>query len=85
VTWCSCIASSSADCVFAGARLISSPSRTFVKTGPSRSTNVFVRMSRMYVPVMSLGRRSGVNWIRRKWQPSVLENALTSVVFATPG
>ena len=42
-----------------------------MKIGPSRSTNVFVRMSRMYVPVMSDGRRSGVNWMRRKWQPSV--------------
>ena len=34
VTWHSCIASSSADCVFGDARLISSTSRTFVKTGP---------------------------------------------------
>ncbi len=34
VTWCSCITSSSADCTFAGARLISSASRKFVNTGP---------------------------------------------------
>ena len=38
-----------------------------------------------YVPVMSAGRRSGVNWIRRNPQPSVRAKALTSVVFATPG
>ena len=40
VTWCSCIASSSALCVLAGARLISSPSTTFAKIGPSRRLNV---------------------------------------------
>jgi hypothetical protein len=34
VTWRSCIASSSAACVFGGARLISSPSRMCVKIGP---------------------------------------------------
>ena len=34
VTWCSCITSSSADCTFAGARLISSASRKLLKTGP---------------------------------------------------
>ena len=34
VTCRSSIASSRADCVLAGARLISSPSRTLVKTGP---------------------------------------------------
>ena len=36
VTWLSCIASSKADCVFAGARLISSASRRFANTGPRR-------------------------------------------------
>ncbi len=35
VTWRSCITSSSADCTFAGARLISSASRKLQKTGPS--------------------------------------------------
>ena len=34
---------------------------------------------------MSDGNRSGVNWMRRKLQPSVAANALTSVVLATPG
>ncbi len=35
VTWCSCIASRSAACVFGGARLISSARRRFAKTGPA--------------------------------------------------
>ena len=34
VTWCSCITSSSADCTFAGARLISSARRKLQNTGP---------------------------------------------------
>ncbi len=34
---------------------------------------------------MSAGMRSGVNWMRRAEQPSVVANAFTSVVFATPG
>ena len=37
VTWRSCIASSSAACVFGGVRLISSASSTLVKTGPGRN------------------------------------------------
>jgi hypothetical protein len=36
VTCRSCIASSKADCTFAGARLISSANRRFAKTGPRR-------------------------------------------------
>ena len=36
-TWRSSIASSSADWVFGGVRLISSASRMFVNTGPSRN------------------------------------------------
>ena len=40
VTWCSCMTSSSADCTFAGARLISSASRRLAKTGPSSVRNV---------------------------------------------
>src|SRR5580698_9079838 len=85
VTWRSCIASSSALCVFAGARLISSARTTLAKMGPARSENVPSRGESTYVPVMSAGRRSGVNWMRRAEQPSVVAKALTSVVFATPG
>ena len=40
VTWRSCITSSSADCTFAGARLISSASRKLQKTGPSSVSKV---------------------------------------------
>jgi hypothetical protein len=65
VTWLSCMASSSALWVLAGARLISSPSTTFAKMGPVRSSNVPLRGSSTYVPVMSAGSRSGVNWMRR--------------------
>ena len=43
VTWRSCIASSSAACVFGGVRLISSASSTPVKIGPGRKTNSDVR------------------------------------------
>ena len=39
VTWRSCITSSSADCTFAGARLISSASRKLQNTGPSSVSN----------------------------------------------
>ncbi len=85
VTCRSCIASSNALCVFAGARLISSPSTTFAKIGPSRREKTPSFGDNTNVPVMSAGSRSGVNWIRRKLHPSVAANALTSVVFATPG
>ena len=40
VTWRSAIASSSADCVFGIARLISSTSSTLANTGPGRNSNV---------------------------------------------
>ncbi len=39
VTWRSAITSSSADCTFAGARLISSASTKFATTGPSSVSN----------------------------------------------
>ena len=39
VTWCSCITSSSADCTFAGARLISSARRKLQNTGPRSVSN----------------------------------------------
>jgi hypothetical protein len=39
VTWRSCIASSSADCTLAGARLISSASTRLAKMGPFLDTN----------------------------------------------
>jgi hypothetical protein len=68
VTLCSCIASSSAACVRGGARLISSASTMFANTGPRTKRKARCPpplSSRISVPVMSLGTRSGVNWMRR--------------------
>ena len=68
VTCSSAIASSSADCVFGVARLISSASSTCANTGPRAKTNSrwpSCSMS-MRVPVMSAGIRSMVNWMRLK-------------------
>ena len=57
VTWLSCIASRSADCVFGDARLISSTSRTFVNTGPGRNSNSFVFWLNTFTPVTSVGQQ----------------------------
>ena len=38
-----------------------------------------------FVPVMSAGMRSGVNWMRAKSQPSTCASVRTSSVLATPG
>ena len=54
------MASSSAAWVFAGARLISSPSTMSPKIGPARKVNPPWGESR-FTPVMSDGIRSGVN------------------------
>ncbi len=66
VTWCSCIASSRLDWVFGVARLISSARTRLAKIGPgwNRKTRWPSSSMRMFVPVMSAGIRSGVNWIR---------------------
>ena len=66
VTWRSSIASSSADCVFGDARLISSASTTLAKTPPGRNSNSSAVRFHTDTPVTSDGRRSGVNWMR--WQ-----------------
>ena len=79
VTRCSSMACSSAACVFGGVRLISSASRMFVKIGPRRKRKrrspVFTSCSSTSVPVMSLGMRSGVNWIRFDCQRERLRQA----------
>src|SRR5918994_3700407 len=85
VTWLSCIASSSADCVFGEARLISSTSRTFAKTGPGRNSNSFTRWLKTFTPVTSEGSRSGVNWIREKGTSSERASDFASIVLPTPG
>ena len=64
VTWRSAIASSSADCVFGEARLISSPSTMLAKIGPGRNSNVAVARFQTVTPTTSDGSRSGVNCTR---------------------
>ena len=87
VTVCSCMASNSADCVFGVARLISSASTRFAKSGPfsKRKLLPFSSLTIILVPVTSLGIRSGVNWIRLKdnWNTSPIVR--TSMVFPSPG
>src|SRR3954453_4785632 len=85
VTCASCMHSSSADCVFGDARLTSSTSSRFAKTGPWRKSNSFVRWSKTLTPVMSVGSRSGVNWMREKGQSTERARAFASIVFPTPG
>ena len=72
------MASSSADCVFGGVRLISSASTMLPKIGPGtkvqRRCPVVGSSSMMSVPVMSEGIRSGVNWMRLKHQAERLGN-----------
>ena len=57
----SAMASSSADCTLAGARLISSASTRLLKIGPCWNSKAPVCGLKISVPVMSPGRRSGVN------------------------
>src|ERR687895_858687 len=85
VTWFSCMHSSSADCVFGDARLISSTRRRFANTGPGRNSNSFERWLKTFTPVTSEGSRSGVNCRRENAQSSERESAFASIVFPTPG
>ena len=87
VTWCSCIASSSDDWVFGVARLISSARTRLAKIGPGwkRKTRWPPSSMRMFVPVMSAGIRSGVNWIRLKLQSMTSAIVRTSIVLPRPG
>ena len=69
--------------------MISSASTMWENTGPGRNLNCFspvagsVKMTS--VPVMSLGIRSGVNWMRLKESWSVLARVEMSSVLARPG
>src|SRR5215212_6850443 len=85
VTWSSCMHSSSAAWVFGEARLISSTSNRFAKTGPGRNSNSFERWLKTLTPVTSEGSRSGVNCRREKEQSIERASAFASVVFPTPG
>ena len=85
VTWRSCMTSSSAACVLAGARLISSASKRFVNTGPRRSRMFPDCASYMTWPTTSAGIRSGVNWIRALAPEIARASARTSSVLPSPG
>src|ERR1700690_2503132 len=85
VTGLSCIASRSALWTLAGARLISSARTRFAKTGPRWGVNSPDFGWKTIAPTTSLGRRSGVNWIRSNWMPRDAPKDLTSNVLARPG
>ncbi len=85
VTWRSCMASSSADCTLAGARLISSASTMLAKSGPGLNTNSPTSGSQIDTPRMSEGSMSEVNWMRWNFPPIERASAAASVVLPTPG
>ena len=85
VTCTSCMHSSSADCVFGEARLISSTSTMFAKTGPGLNSNSLPWRLNTETPVMSDGRRSGVAWTRANSQSSERAIDFASIVLPTPG
>src|ERR687887_338615 len=74
--------SSSAACVFGDARLISSTSRRFAKTGPGRNSNSFERWLKTFTPVTSEGSRSGVNCMRENETSRLRASAFASIVSA---
>lgn len=67
------------------ARLISSASTVWAKSGPGRNSNSVVFELKTEAPVMSVGRRSGVHWRRLKVAPTLWARARASMVLATPG
>ena len=81
----SSMASSSADWVLGEARLISSPITMLAKMPPGLNSNSRESWLKIDTPVMSLGSRSGVNWIRRAEASIDRASALASIVFPTPG
>ena len=85
VTWCSCIASSSAACTLAGARLISSARMIWAKSGPFLTWKSWVFWSKTMVPITSAGRRSGVNWMRENEALMISASVRTASVLASPG
>ena len=60
-----------------------------MKMGPRMKRYSFLpvvsSLSRMSVPVMSLGMRSGVNWTRRNSRSSTSLTVRINMVFANPG
>ena len=85
VTCRSSMHSSSADWVFGEARLISSPSTMLAKIAPGLNSKSPVSWLKTLTPVTSVGRRSGVNWIRRNEQSIDRAIDFASIVLPTPG
>ena len=84
----SCIASSSADWVRGVARLISSASTSEDTNGPSWNCSSWPPPSvstSTFVPWMSAGIMSGVNWIRENGTSTAWPIDLTSIVLPSPG
>ena len=68
--------------------MISSARMMLAKIGPGTNRNArrpVSGSSRTFVPVMSDGIRSGVNWIRLKLTSRILAIELTMSVLASPG
>ena len=85
VTWDSAMASRRADWVRGVARFTSSARTTLAKTGPGMNSKVSARWSKMLTPVMSVGSRSGVHWMRRKVPAMEVATARASMVLPVPG
>ena len=85
LTWRSSIASSSADCVFGEARLISSARTMLANSGPRWKTNDSLERWKMLTPTRSAGSRSGVNCTRFHVQCTDAAIALARLVLPTPG
>src|SRR5260221_737269 len=79
------MASSRADWVLGVARLISSARTIWLITGPARNSKLLLCWLKIETPVTSEGSRSGVNWMRRKLQPSDRASAFASTVLPVPG
>jgi hypothetical protein len=77
--------SSRADWVLGLARLISSPMTMFAKIGPGLNSNSRVPWLKTETPVMSLGSRSGVNWMRETEASTLRASDRASIVLPTPG
>ena len=85
VIWRSCMHSSSPDCVFGEARLISSTRTTFANTGPGWKSKRASRWLKTLVPTRSAGSRSEVHWTRAYSAASDRASARASAVLPTPG
>ena len=89
VTRCSCIASSSALCVFGVARLISSARTMFAKIGPLRNSKTLLAAARLVdhrraddVGRHQVGRELDAREVRA---PSASASVRTSIVLPSPG